>query len=64
VLDNEREFALKLVHHFVVASQIELVTACDDLELWKETLDMFEVCIVDSVDFGRIKAFNADLTLT
>jgi hypothetical protein len=64
MLDNKCEFALEFVHDFVVASQTERVTACDDLELWKETLDMFEVCIVDSVDFGRIKAFNADLTLT
>ena len=64
MLKNHCEFALEFVHYFVVASQSELVTACNDFELWKETLDVFEVCIVDAVDFGRIKAFNADLTLT
>jgi hypothetical protein len=61
---NNAELAIEFVHDFVVASQAELVPARNNLELWKETLNVLEICIVDAVDFGRIKAFNTDLTLT
>jgi ABC-type sulfate/molybdate transport systems ATPase subunit len=64
MLNDQSEFALEFVHDFVVTSQGELVTARNDFELWKETLDVLEMSIVDAVNFSRIKAFNADLTLT
>ena len=64
VLDDEAEFALEFVHDFVVACQTELIATCHHFKLWKKTLDVLEIGIVDAVDFGRIKAFNTDLTLT
>ena len=64
MLHNKRKLTLELIHDLVVTCKGELIATVHDLEFWKETLDVFEVSIIDTIDFSRIMAFNADLTLT